>query len=127
MGDVYLVSGGFANMLKPIAFELHIPQSMVYANTILFNADGTYAGFDRTAPTSASGGKPKVLTMMQKEKNYETMFMMGDGATDMEARVNGPAAAFIGYGGVAAREKVKAGADWFVYSFDEVLDILPGL
>jgi phosphoserine phosphatase len=123
--DVYLVSGGFANMLKPIAFDLHIPTSMVYANTILFNDDGTYAGFDRNAPTSASGGKPKVLTMMKRKKGYKTMIMMGDGATDLDARVNGPATAFIGYGGVAAREKVIAGADWFVYSFDELLEALP--
>lgn len=125
--DVYLVSGGFQNMLAPIAYELHIPQDNVYANKILFNEDGSYQGFDRNAPTSASGGKPAVLNMMKKQKGYKTMIMMGDGATDMDARKSGPASAFIGYGGVTAREKIKAGADWFVYSFQEILDILPGL
>merc|ERR1719420_1261155 len=84
--DVYLVSGGFQNMLKPVALELHIPQKMIYANVILFDDDGKYAGFDRTAPTSASGGKPKVLKMMRKKHNYKTMLMIGDGATDMDAR-----------------------------------------
>ena len=33
-------------------------------NEILFDEQGNYAGFDRSAPTSASGGKPKVLRMM---------------------------------------------------------------
>jgi len=50
---------------------------------------------------------------------YKQVVMIGDGATDMQARP--PADAFIGYGGVAVREKVKQGADWFVYSFDDLL------
>jgi len=123
--DVYLVSGGFRNMIQPIAKKLGIPNEMVYANTILFDADGNYAGFDQEAPTSASGGKPLVLEMMEKEKGYKTMIMFGDGATDMDARAEGPAAAFIGYGGVTARAKIKEGADWFIYSFQEILDVLP--
>jgi len=123
--DVYLVSGGFQNMLKPLALELHIPQKNIYANEILFDENGQYSGFDRSAPTSASGGKPAVLKMMQKKHKYKTMIMFGDGATDMDARTNGPAAAFIGYGGVQVREKIKEGADWFITSFQEILDVLP--
>eukprot|EP00927_Polykrikos_kofoidii_P083303 TRINITY_DN8499_c1_g2_i1.p1 TRINITY_DN8499_c1_g2~~TRINITY_DN8499_c1_g2_i1.p1 ORF type:complete len:302 (+),score=67.72 TRINITY_DN8499_c1_g2_i1:109-1014(+) len=123
--DVYLVSGGFRNMIRPVAFELHIPQSKVFANTILFDDDGHYVGFDRKAPTSASGGKPAVLKMMQKKAGYKTMIMFGDGATDLDARTKGPAAVFVGYGGVVAREKIKAQADWFIHSFDEILDVLP--
>jgi len=123
--DVYLVSGGFQNMIKPIALELHIPQRNIYANEILFDAHGRYAGFDREAPTSASGGKPKVLKRMHKKHGYVTMIMIGDGATDMDARTHGLASAFIGYGGVTARAKIKAGADWFIESFDEILDALP--
>jgi phosphoserine phosphatase len=122
---VYLVSGGFQNMLKPVALELHIPQNKIYANEILFDADGKYAGFDRSAPTSASGGKPKVLKMMQKKHKYKTMIMFGDGATDMDARTSGPASAFVGYGGVTVRQKIKAGADWFITDFQEILDVLP--
>jgi len=53
------------------------------------------------------------------------MIMFGDGATDMDARTQGPAAAFVGYGGVTARQAVKENADWFIYSFEEVLAILP--
>jgi len=123
--DVYLVSGGFQNMIKPLALELHVPQNKIYANVIEFDAEGKYSGFDRSAPTSASGGKPAVLKMMQKKHKYKTMIMFGDGATDMDARTDGPASAFIGYGGVADREKIRLGADWFIYSFQEILDVLP--
>lgn len=123
--DVYLVSGGFKNMLRPVALELHIPFKNIYANEILFDEDGAYKGFDRKNPTSASGGKPKVLRMMKRKFGYKTMIMFGDGATDMDARTQGPASAFIGYGGVTVRDKIKAGADWFIYSFSEILDVLP--
>ena len=51
--------------------------------------------------------------------------MVGDGATDMEARdALGGADAFIGFGGVQARPSVRAGADWFVTSFEPLRDAL---
>jgi len=123
--DVYLVSGGFRNMIKPIAEKLNIPDDRVYANTILFDNEGQYVDFDRTAPTSRSGGKPAVLKAAQRENGYKTMVMLGDGATDLDARLNGPASLFIGYGGVSVRTKVKAGADWYIYNFQEILRVLP--
>lgn len=123
---VYLVSGGFKNMLYPIAAKLSIPRENVYANEILFDEDGAYAGFDRSNPTSASGGKPKVLKMMKRKHGYKTMVMFGDGVTDMDARTPGAADAFVGYGGVADREAIREGADWFVYSFKEVVAVLKG-
>jgi len=123
--DVYLVSGGFRTMIRPIAEALQIPDSMVYANTITFDADGRYTGFDRKAPTSRSGGKPAVLREVKQKKHYQAMIALGDGATDLDMQTSGPAKAFIGYGGVVAREKVKRNADWFIYSFQELLGILP--
>lgn len=121
---VYLVSGGFVNMLNPLAKELNIPYENVYGNEILFDEKGAYSGFNKNAPTCSSGGKPKVLSMMKRKHGYKTMFMFGDGATDLEARTQGPASVFIGYGGMQVREKVKKGSDWFVKSFSEVLDVL---
>jgi phosphoglycolate phosphatase-like HAD superfamily hydrolase len=51
--------------------------------------------------------------------------MVGDGATDMEARdVGGGADAFIGFGGRQVRESVLAGADWFVYNFADLRTVL---
>ena len=48
--------------------------------------------------------------------------MVGDGVTDMHAKP--PADAFIGFGGVVVREKVRDGADWFVTDLSELLDVL---
>lgn len=45
-------------------------------------------------------------------------------ASLVQARRPGGADAFIGYGGVQVREKVKAGADWFVCDFQVLIDAL---
>ena len=50
------------------------------------------------------------------------MVMVGDGATDAQAKP--PAAAFIGFGGVAVRETVQRDADWFVKGFEDLTTIV---
>jgi len=120
--EIYLVSGGFTLMINEIADQLGIPRENIYANTILFDEQGNYKDFDRSAPTSRSGGKPAVVAQLKETHGYKTVVMIGDGATDMDARP--PAEAFIGYGGVQVRPKVKAGADWFITSWNEALKIL---
>ena len=142
----------------------------IYANTLLFNADGSFKGHLESEPTSRAGGKAKVgrrpdrcrcrcwcwclvwlrddvrvlsecrlsvchgapmasclqvVADLKAQRGYKTVVMIGDGATDMEARdIEGGADAFIGFGGIAVREKVKAGADWFVLSFQDMIDVL---
>jgi len=108
---VYLVSGGFRQMINPVADVLAVPHSDIYANNLLFAADGGYAGFDEKEPTSRAGGKAKVVADLKAKHGYTTVVMVGDGATDMEARdIPGGADAFIGFGGIATRDAVKAGA-----------------
>lgn len=58
---VFLVSGGFRQVIHPIAESLGIPLSHVYANQLLFKEDGSYAGFDRDEFTSRSGGKAEAV------------------------------------------------------------------
>ncbi|GAX18621.1 phosphoserine phosphatase [Fistulifera solaris] len=113
---VYLVSGGFRIMIEPVANILNISvRDNIVANTILFDQDGQYAGFDPNEPTSRDMGKPKALQRIQEAGGYKTMIMIGDGATDAQAKP--PAASFIGFGGVARREKVVQLSDWFVTDF----------
>ena len=120
--DVYLISGGFRQMIYPIADTLGVPRENVFANNILFDdATGEFRGFDEAEFTSRSGGKAEAIKHVRRSKGYSTMFMVGDGATDLEARVPGGADAVIGYGGVAVREKVLHQADWFVYSFEPLI------
>lgn len=123
--DIWLVSGGFRIMIEPVAKQLDIPVENIVANTLLFDENddiGTYQSFDPTEPTSADMGKPKALTAIQAKKGYHTMVMVGDGATDAQAKP--PAQAFIGFGGIVERAAVKAKADWFVTDFTDMTKIV---
>lgn len=124
--EVFLVSGGFRIMIEPLAEILDIPtDTHIVANTIHFEygSDGTYAGFDANEPTSQDMGKPKALEGIQETNpDLKTIVMVGDGATDAQAKP--PANAFIGFGGVVVREPVKQQADWFVNSFDDMTTIV---
>ena len=50
---------------------------------------------------------------LKAKHGYKTVVMVGDGATDMEARdIPGGADAFLGFGGIAVREKVTTPTAW---------------
>lgn len=117
---VYLITGGFHSIVDPVAAELNIPLKNVFANQLLFNEDGSYAGFDEDEMTSDSGGKGRVIEYLKNKYDYQRMIMIGDGATDMEADADG----FIGFGGNVIREKVRDSAPWFVNSFYVLIDEL---
>lgn len=40
---VYLVSGGFSQLIEPVAEALGIPKDNIYANQILFNEKGEFS------------------------------------------------------------------------------------
>jgi phosphoserine phosphatase len=122
---VFLVSGGFTQMIHPVADALRIPRERVFANTLLFDAaSGQYAGFDKTAFTCRSGGKAAAIAHIKSAGGFAPLVMIGDGATDLEARCEGGAEMFVGYGGVAQRKVVVEGADWFVVSFEPLIAAL---
>jgi phosphoserine phosphatase len=119
---VYLVSGGFRLVINPVADILNISRENVFANTLLFDQNGKYTGFDEEEMTSESGGKGRVIEHLKKQFSYKNVIMIGDGATDLESCP--PADGFIGFGGNVTREKVKQNSDWFVHSFAELIDHL---
>lgn len=120
--NVYLISGGFRLLINPVADQLCISRDRIYANRILFEQEGSYAGFCEKEMTSESGGKGRVIEHLKETHGYRTVIMIGDGATDLESYP--PADGFIGFGGNVCREKVKQNSDWFVYSFAELIDQL---
>jgi len=119
--DVYLVSGGFRQMIQPVADIIGVSSSRIFANNLMFHADGSFKDFDRNEPTSKSGGKAEVMKRLKERNGYRTIVMVGDGVTDMEARP--PASVFVGFGGVIKRKAVVEGADWFISNFDEFLQL----
>ncbi len=60
----------------------------------------------------------------QERHGYKCLVMVGDGATDLEARQPGGAEIFIGYGGVVERTNIAQKADWYIYSIDSLIKAL---
>ncbi|XP_043688139.1 phosphoserine phosphatase, chloroplastic-like [Telopea speciosissima] len=122
--DVYLISGGFRQMIQPVSLLLGIPPENIFANQLLFGSSGEFLGFDRSEPTSRSGGKATAVQQIREAHGYKALVMLGDGATDLEARKPGGADLFICYAGVQLREAVAAKADWVVFNFQDLINSL---
>lgn len=122
--SVYLVSGGFRQMIAPVASMLHIPEESIFANRLLFDKTGQYMGFDNEEPTARSGGKAVAIAQIKQKFGYKKLVMVGDGATDLEARRPGGADIFICFGGVQLRASVAAESDWCVQRFKDLIESL---
>ncbi len=58
----------------------------------------------------------QAIARIRDNNPYNTIVMIGDGITDLEAvQTSGGADLFIGYGGVVERPSVAAEAEWYVY------------
>lgn len=117
--QVYVISGGFEELILPTTRILNIPEGRVFANRLTFDAEGRYLSFEDRA-TSRSGGKLDVLRLIKKEGG--AIIHIGDGATDLEAKPE--VDLFIGFGGNVVRDVVRQQADCFVESFATLLSAL---
>jgi len=115
-----IVSGGFTQVIRPLATYLGIER--VEAVPLLFHPDGSYSGFDTSAPPTRNGGKPEVIAQLKKELNPTQIVMVGDGISDLETQND--VDTFIGFGRYAERERVIKEAAHFVKSLDEIPPIL---
>eukprot|EP00198_Chlamydomonas_reinhardtii_P000461 XP_001689796.1 predicted protein [Chlamydomonas reinhardtii] len=128
---VYLISGGFRELLLPIAAHLGIPKDRVFANRMHWQWDDEtgmptkLVGFDTSEPTARNQGKPEAIARIRENNPYNTVVMIGDGITDLEAvQTSGGADLFIGSGVVVEREAVVAEAEWYVYDYKALVSAL---
>lgn len=116
-----IISGGFRNAIRPLADYLGIER--IEAVDLFFDGSGQYTGYDETYPTTHSGGKPEVITRLKRELAPAKVVMVGDGASDLEAK--SVVDLFVGFGRYTAREKVKREAAQFIYKLSDLPGILP--
>jgi phosphoserine phosphatase len=115
-----IISGGFRPLMGPLAAHLGIER--IEAVDVFFNDDGSYRGYDVAYPTTRSGGKPEIVAAIKRELSPEQFVMVGDGVSDLETK---PVVdLFVGFGRYTPREKVRAAADNFICSIDELLTFL---
>lgn len=119
---VYILSGGFREVIAPLAARLGIAPDHVLCNDLIYDAEGRVVGVDDANPLSRDNGKPEVI----KALNLTEMFgggvvMVGDGWTDAEVKLAGAADRFYAFTEVVSRPKVIEVADATAASLDEVL------
>lgn len=120
---VHLVTAGLEQAILPLARHLGLDDRVVHAVRLEFDPSGAYRDFDRRSFLARPGGKELVVRDVRARSKGRAAFV-GDGVSDLEAR---PAVdLFIGFGGVAVRQRVKENADVFVTEPD-LRAVLPHL
>ena len=123
--DVAAVSGGFVDLVEPALADLGFANGEIRANRFVYEGDAV-TGFDRQNPLSRSGGKAPVVASLKTLFGKPLAIMVGDGMTDFEAFDKGAADSFIGFGGVALREPVRAKAPAYADSVQALHALLLG-
>ncbi|HEX7118390.1 MAG TPA: HAD-IB family phosphatase [Longimicrobiales bacterium] len=106
--EVRVVSGGLRPAVLVLTRALGLPDDHVAAVDVHFDASGAYAGWDAGSPLAYAGGKRVVLERWAPSLP-RPILMVGDGATDLEAR---PVVdAFVAFAGIVERAPVVQAAD----------------
>lgn len=115
---VYILSGGFREVIAPLAARLAIAADHVLANDLIYDDEGRVTGVDDANPLSRDNGKPEVIKALNLTG---PVVMVGDGWTDAEVKLAGAADRFYAFTEVVSRQKVIDVADATAASLDEVL------
>lgn len=78
---IYVVSGGFRELIVPVIQILGLREDHVYANEFLFNLGRKVVGVDESNPLSQNRGKAKLVKSLKFKGEG---VVLGDGITDFE-------------------------------------------
>ena len=116
--NIFIISGGFKEFIIPVVKPFGIPEKNVFANTFVFDKEGTVVGLDEKNLLSQDKGK---LKQFKKLDLKGEVYVIGDGYTDYELKESGKVTKFIAFTENFARDIVVKNADYVARSFDEFL------
>ena len=119
--NIYIISGGFKELIAPSAKELGILENHIMANDFLFDENDKLIGINKDSLMAKEKGKVRQIESMKLEGD---LIMIGDGWTDSETRQTGVVQEFIAYVENVYREKVVKEADKVAYNFNEVVSYI---
>ncbi|MFI5310433.1 MAG: HAD-IB family phosphatase [Gemmatimonadales bacterium] len=118
---VVAMSGGLSEALLPLCRETSIADADVFAVSLTWDAEGGYAGFDRTSPLVTQHGKAVLLRSLGLPR---PILAVGDGSTDLAMKTDGAADAFAAYVGFVERAAVVGAADNTLRSFADLVRLV---
>ena len=117
--DVHLLSGGLLPALRHVARNAGVPDGNLHAVDVSFDDAGGYASFDDSSPLATQSGKRDFVRSLKLPR---PSLLVGDGATDAEAR---PAVdSFAAFTRFVRRDAAVSQADYVVSSFEEILSLV---
>lgn len=79
---IYVVSGGFREVILPVCEEYGLRSDHIFSNEFLYNYDGRIKGVDGSKSLSKNDGKSSVISSLKLKGDG---VLIGDGMTDWEA------------------------------------------
>lgn len=119
--QVWIFSGGLADVIRPFADALEIPLGNVFAVEVEWDAQGHFIQLNNAngSATSKSQALQQIKSQLQGE-----ICVVGDGYTDYQLYQQGLASDFIAYIEHAKRDSVLAVADKAADSMQALLKLL---
>ncbi len=118
--NIYIISGGFKELVLPVVKPFGIKEEHVFANTFIYDKKGNIIDVDKKNPLSENDGKVKLLRSLKLKGEITEI---GDGYTDYKLKEAGLVDHFIAFTENIEREIVIKNADTVIASFDEFLYI----
>ena len=118
---IFIISGGFKDMILPIVSEYGISSRQVFGNEFIYNSDDKVIGLDKNNLMSKNRGKTKLVKSLQLSVNID---IIGDGFTDYEIKKSGYATRFYAFIENVNRINVSELADGVLESFDDYINII---
>ncbi|MDR1621501.1 MAG: HAD-IB family phosphatase [Synergistaceae bacterium] len=123
----FIVSGGFTQIVRPVAKLFGIPDEDCFANEYIADGNGCVVGV-KEGPLAREGGKSEVLRALREQNRLPgTVVMLGDGMSDYQVYADGLADLFIGCGFHVARPNVRACSPVFVETTADLRQFLESL
>ena len=119
---IWIISGGFKELILPIVKDFNIKPSQVLANSFIFKEDGNFKEYDTKNLLAQDMGKVKTI----KNLNIEPakISIVGDGWTDYELKKFNLVKNFIYLAENINRKEVSQKADFIAKNFSQVLNFL---
>ena len=119
--NIYIVSGGFTELIYPVVKEFGIAKEHIFANVFTFDKTGLINGVDSSQFLAQKPGKIDAVKSLNLDG---TVIVIGDGYTDYQIKKAGLAHHFIAYTESVSRPNVIKKGDIIATSFNEVLDFI---
>jgi D-3-phosphoglycerate dehydrogenase len=115
--ELFVISGGFREIIIPVVAEFGIRADHVLANSFMFDAGGMIMGAEEANPMAHDLGKIAVARSLSLRGS---VIIVGDGHTDWQVADAGVADAFIAFTENVARPAVISRTNLIARNFGEV-------